>query len=123
MRSIKFRAHNKELKRVFAVLEIDWRCKTLEARFDEKTIVDWEFDQVDFLAFTNLLDKNGKEIWEGDVVKWAGGIMPVFHSERLNRWMMGTPKGCEEISLRAKYVGVLGNIYENPALLKGETQT
>lgn len=64
------------------------------------------------MQFTGLLDKNGKEIYEGDVVQF-GCIGVVKYSE--DRYYVE----CEDSQMRvSKHSEVIGNIYQNPELLK-----
>lgn len=93
--------------------------------------------------FTGLKDKNGREIFEGDVIYWEidNGVgiesysAVVRWSENLveegwnqtYKWLVGYTgdyyRGSyDELSTPAAYNGglrVIGNIYENPELIKG----
>ena len=75
----------------------------------------------DVMQFTGLHDKNGKEIYEGDVVKnWRDEkLCPVEWGT--DGWMVRTSKQTSE-HLKSYFYPqngeVIGNIYENPELLK-----
>ena len=84
---------------------------------------DWySFNDAIFMQFTGLLDKKGKKIYEGDIVRfrdacdykhtWSGFVDFADGSFRINgdfikhyRWI-------------DYEVEVIGNIHENPELLK-----
>ena len=80
--------------------------------------------------FTGLHDKNGKEIYMGDIVtykksvgNWTGGTMTTTHkiifTEEINAFVMEC--GISYIKLRKHWdyeYEVIGNIFENPELIK-----
>ena len=81
--------------------------------------------------FTNLPDKNGKEIYEGDIIRWHNfypepedyfvvkwldfrGAYSLF---RQNHFMSHLPYA-DLHEMNKKNYEVIGNIYENPELLE-----
>ena len=76
------------------------------------------FDQETIEQFTGLHDKNGKEIYEGDIPDDYG---PVFFSNEY----LGYFAKANEIEREYKpiydipIIEIIGNIHENPELLEG----
>ena len=72
------------------------------------------------MQFTGLSDKNGKEIYEGDIIDF-GGLKPIEIVWKDNGFK-SSMSGSEPIYLTQKglsYFGeVIGNIYQNPELFK-----
>ena len=134
MREIKFRAWDKKnntmvkIKTLFdheigtGLILIDGYvafCRTQDGgkNFEIKSYIDCELMQ-----YTGLKDKNGKEIYEGDIIKDSNGkIGKIVH------------EGCSwNVRFGEKYyyplenyfnidsinIEIISNIYENPELLK-----
>jgi len=70
MREIKFRAWDKNEKIMLGVMNI---FELIETERPFKTTEFKENDEIGIMQFTGLKDKNGKEIFEGDVLKQGEG--------------------------------------------------
>lgn len=117
MREIKFRVWSQEDKeyRTDCRLADLFTCET----GTPATVYSEEGNRFDIEQYTELKDRNGKEIYEGDIVEYGnknieavrfeqGGFYPF--AEGYNDF--GCPYGED--------VKVIGNIHENPELLGGE---
>src|SRR5437762_1575081 len=79
----------------------------------------------EYLQYTGLKDKNGKEIYEGDILKLGTRITPFVVSwnelEEMHKGMFwGYHLPMSQHGFDIKVFEVIGNIYENPVLLEQE---
>jgi uncharacterized phage protein (TIGR01671 family) len=142
MREIKFRVRDKKNKKMYCGFELDDKYE-----FDRPNLIDFNGElyasgnigdgfgsqyinycnQEDFvlMQYTGLKDKNGKEIYEGDIVRVItdkkGVIGEVVYIPEETAFCVKA-KGFETfpLGLLSNFfeIEVLGNIYENPELLE-----
>jgi len=147
-RIIKFRAWDKKNKQWLLGYELpnlggfslmgevmmmgEWAA-LLSSRFND-------LDNIEVMQFTGLLDKSGKEIYEGDLVRmkqenwnYAEHLMCIEWSDRYASFQamvvstLGNAPGTAKVGVpysmevSSKNGEVIGNIFENPTLL-GVTQ-
>lgn len=82
-------------------------------------------DDIIFLQYTGIKDKNGTEIYEGDIISYMSHKLTVFY----DAYMILRAKDNEvlfpgnDVSFAhySEHIEVLGNEYENKELLNGET--
>lgn len=141
MREIKFRAWDKELEMmaysdqhnskdydVFYEFNF-WRGDTLKCTATESYDDCWGDSQEsitdldNIMQYTGLKDKNGKEIYEGDIIKYDTIDFITYNLVKwgkvefsfLKKQLDGTIHRTTYQGL-SKYGEVIGNIYENPTL-------
>jgi len=110
MREIKFRAWNGK-----KMYDWEWNSKDICQQLSGK--YDYEFTSI--MQFTGLYDVNGKEIYEGDIIKHRyfskKGIADVRWSNEQGYYLAIEPDGSRTM-LNANSE-IIGNIHENPELL------
>lgn len=119
MREIKFRVWDKVLQ--------TWSKNSIDLAYTQDGIISFvQGDRFELVQFTGLHDKNGKEIYEGYVLKssywacnchviWKGGGFTLEEGEQtevLERNLQ------DDEGLPLMVIEVIGNIYQNPELLK-----
>ena len=85
----------------------------------------YSFDEVEFMGNTGLKDKNGKYIYEGDIVTVNGTWDCIIEYKQSScafvlksidsRWSVGYFGNYDDIE---EMLEVIGNVYENEELLK-----
>jgi hypothetical protein len=106
MREIKFRAWHKDLKEMFYNCLVNGSCW-----WNEDTHYGGEHDTL--MQYTGLKDCNGKEIYEGDICRSDDIEAPI-------KYLLGAFWFGAVLLLEPKEIEIIGNIYENPELLKKE---
>lgn len=124
MREIKFRAWLKEHKTMVNVAEIDINHQLIyHYGFDDFEGNFENFNSIELLQYTDLKDKNGKEIYEGDIVFESFGeryYKVVFENGSFRAEFKGDFEeySLDLIDVVAQGCEVVGNIYENPELME-----
>jgi len=115
----KFRAWDKETKTMNGMAEIYRnRNQEIELRPRDGNII--------LMQSTGLKDKNGKEVFVGDIIKCTRGCPHEVYLEKEygGKYIGGMPavylKGLLEGYAWTGAEKILGNIYENPELLEVE---
>lgn len=135
MREIKFNAWIKETKKMIDVGFINFPARTILEMKNYKTTGHC-FEDIELLQYIGLNDKNGKEIFESDIVKddW-GRIMEVVFNKEKAKFQFRLIRVEGEHSHWANnflwadmtdwferghnHIEVIGNIYQNKKILEG----
>lgn len=129
MREIKFRIWDEEEHKMERALAVDWFFKTAITSANPATnshprgVSFRDKDEI-LMQYTGLQDRNGREIYEGDIIEfvsrlddskrigavryWAGDAAFLIECEREIFFLFHDALSRE----------VIGNIYENPEILK-----
>nr|DAI16405.1 MAG TPA: YopX protein [Caudoviricetes sp.] len=123
MKEIKFRAFLKADGRIYEALSIDFANKEATL-WDKETAVNFEagFEDIELLQFAGFKDRNGVKIYTGFFVRWGLRVYEIrfdcgFYMHDLSGINPDYPI-TKEFKNAPDEFEVIGNIYENPEILK-----
>ena len=117
----RFRAWLKNDKEMIEADEIHWNRGELDFIGDAITFMRMA-DEVELMQSTGLFDKNGQEIFEGDILGTKEGLLNGFveYREDLGMWTNSLIRynNFERLCNVASDRKIIGNVFENPELLE-----
>ena len=121
----KFRAWLKNDKEMIEADEIHWDRGQLDFIGDAITFMR-KADEIELMQSTGLKDKNGKDVYIGDIIKCTRGCPHEVYLEKEygGTYIGGMPavylKGIKEGYAWTGDEEIIGNVYQNPELLEVE---
>ena len=124
-REIKYRAWLKEENKMVIVETIDFSEKSIQY-LEKNEIIDayllrrMIFEDIELMQYTGIKNKNGLEIYEGDIIicKYGPEIMMEVKWIDEGFRTLGKYNGDNYVGYVKNSAEVVGNIYENPELLE-----
>ena len=119
----RYRAWDVEFKEMVRVDALVLEEEVIKVTYKNGNVAKEDMKCYELMQSTGLTDKNGKEIFEGDVVKMAKNVYsePTYYEVVRHRGgayrLESKQYGCE-LWLRHTDCEIAGNIYENPELLE-----
>ena len=140
-REIKFRAYSSHNQKMYPVSNIEW---DIDGRIwvtadDGKNGIELIDDEAHLMQYTGLHDKNGREIYEGDIVRvqetmdnsrivCLEAVSTVVWDDQLGCWCchgefdgnLADYAAGTMLNAMGNICEVIGNIFEDPELLEGK---
>lgn len=123
----KYRAWDSVEKKVvehFFITDNGLICNMEKPTSDSKLLIPIEKSELILMQSTGLVDKNGKEVFVGDIIKCTRGCLHEVYIEKEygGTYCGGMPavylKGLREGYAWTEHEEIMGNIYENTELLE-----
>lgn len=132
MREIKFRFYDKDNSQMYCQIEDFKDLALINGQFKPvlnnliNNSFNWYKRNYELMQYTGLKDKNGTEIYEGDIVKnnFAETIGSVMFADcgywikTIDKDIFGNTIYCDLGDYDGEVLEVIGNIYQNTELLK-----
>lgn len=128
-RDIKFRGFDSVNKVMLPVESINFREGYISLNEGDNSVTD-TLEMIELIRYTGVKDRNGKEIYEGDIVSFyndeeyklkSTNALVIYDSgafmlehKKLGKEYLG------EMDIENMCIKIVGNIYDNPELLEGE---
>lgn len=142
MREIKFRAWDgKEIWKVTGVqfannsdfvnlygTEPEWIATGIYEDKTSKRLMFMSSPDCELMQYTGVKDKNGMDVYECDILQFIPSIVigAVTYSTQLAGYILkGGGENSKDMRLNSSAFAeceVIGNVYENPELIKGDTK-
>ena len=120
----RFRAWDKEYKEMVQVDALVFDEQIIKATYKNGNVVKEDLKNYVLMQSTGLRDKNGKEIFEGDIVDSEDGILSGVVEFRPDLGMFVSTlikyNNFERLCNVADSVHIIGDVYTNPELLEVE---
>ena len=122
----KFRAWDKVLKEMVQVNALVLDEQVVKVTYKNGNVAKEDMKEYELMQSTGLFDRNGEEVFVGDIVKCTRGCHHEVYLEKEygGTFIGGMPaiylKGLLSGYAWTEYEEIIGNIYEDPELLEVE---